>query len=100
MSLSNYHSSSAPCSLDNHVEEFVPIGGLKPRETHREPLYLLYYVVFDIQVVNPAFISVRCQVYLQEALFNEVVKVVVVAQLYTTQLVLSLELAQLLTLLC
>jgi len=45
-------------SLDDNIEELVPVRRLKAGKAHGETLDFLYYVVFYVKVINPTFVSV------------------------------------------
>ena len=44
------------CSLDDDVEELVPVGRLKPGEHHGETLYLLDDAPLDVECLSPALV--------------------------------------------
>lgn len=44
------------CSLDDDVEELVPVCRLEAGEAHGETLDFLYYVILYVKVLHPAFV--------------------------------------------
>ena len=50
--------SRVSCSLDDNIEEFVPVRRLKAGKAHGETLDFLYYVVLYVKVFDPTFIWV------------------------------------------
>lgn len=44
------------CSLDDNIEELVPVRRLKAGKAHGKTLDFLYYVVFYVKVINPTFV--------------------------------------------
>ncbi len=47
---------AAACSLNDNIEELVPVCRLKTGQAHGETLDFFYYVVLDVKVFDPAFV--------------------------------------------
>ena len=84
------------CSLNDDVEELVPVGRLEPGEHHGETLNLLDDATLDVECLSPALVWIWDQVYLQEALLHQIVEIVVIAELLAAELVLLLQALKLL----
>lgn len=95
----SYANNTIRVSLDDNIEELVPVGWFEARETHGESLDLLDDASFDIEGLAPPFVGVSCQLDLKQALLDQVVEIVVVSHLRAPALVLPLQGLQLLALL-
>lgn len=95
----SYANNTIRVSLDDDVEELVPIGWFEAREAHGESLDLLDDTSLDVEGLAPALVRVGRQLDLQQALLNQVVEIVVVSHLRAPTLVLPLQGLQLLALL-
>jgi hypothetical protein len=49
---------AAACSLNDNIEELVPVRRFKAGKAHGETFDFLYYVVFYVKVINPTFVRV------------------------------------------
>lgn len=79
-----------PCSFNDDVEEFIPVGRLEPREHHGESLNLFYYATLYVKRLTPTLVVVSHQLYLQEALLHQIIEVVIVAKFSSAELVFLL----------
>lgn len=66
-------------SLDDNIEELVPVRRFKAGKAHRETLDFLYYVVFYVKVINPTFVRVSHEFDLEQAFLYQIIEVIIVA---------------------
>ena len=52
------------CSLDDDVEELVPVCWLEPRQHHGKALYFLDNAALYVESLTPALVRVSHQIYL------------------------------------
>ena len=84
-------------SLDNDIEELVPISRLEPTQTHTESFNFFNYLVLHI-VFCLLLLLFLIQRYLQQTLLDQIIIVKGAAHLDAACLVVLLESNQLLTL--
>lgn len=78
-------------SLDDDVEELVPVSWLEPGEHHCETLNLLDDAPLDVECLSPPFVWIWHQVYLQKALLHQIVEIIIIAKLLAAEFVLLLQ---------
>ena len=79
-SLVEWLSYMFACSLDDDVEEAVPVGRLEPAKLHRQALDVLDHTLLDVALFLEGLLRLG-ERHLKDTLLNEIIVVEVVLYL-------------------